>query len=118
MVLSSIIAFAVSLLVGAAAIYAGGAVVTGTKDYSHAIITALVGAVVWLLTSLFLGWIPLLGPLMVLAAYLWVINSRYPGGWIDAGLIALVAWVAGFAIITVLTVVGLADAGALGVPAL
>lgn len=115
MVVSALLSFVVSLLVGAFAIYIAASVVTGVTDYGHAIVTAVVGALAWLLTSLFLGWIPLLGPLLVLVVYLWVINARYPGGWIDAAIIALVAWAGAFVIVALLSVIGILD-GALGVP--
>lgn len=103
MVVGAIVSFVVSLLVGALAIYLAGALIADVRDYEHAIVTALVGAVVWFVTALLFGWIPLLGPLLVLLAYLWVIKSRYPGGWVDAGLIAVTAWVASVILLSVLS---------------
>ena len=49
-------------------------------------------------------------------AYLWVINRRYPGGWLSAAGIALVAWLATFVVVYLLGVLGLASFEALGVP--
>jgi hypothetical protein len=112
----SIIVFVVSLLVGALGIYVGARVIVGESDYSYAIITALLGAIVWAIFGLFFGWIPLFGPLLVLLAYIAVINSRYPGGWWDAALIALVAWVASLIVLYVLAVLGVGAFEAVGVP--
>ena len=112
----SIIVFVVSLLVGAVGIYAGARVITGRGDYTYAIVTALIGAVVWAVVAFFFGWIPLLGPLLALLAYVTVINYRYEGGWVNAAGISLVAWVAAFVVLYVLATVGLASFDALGVP--
>ncbi|MFB6297131.1 MAG: hypothetical protein ABEH56_01275 [Salinirussus sp.] len=60
-------------------------------DYGYAAVTALIGAIVWAVVSFFLGWIPLLGPLATLLAYVGVIERRYPGGWVDAALVAFEA---------------------------
>ncbi|GGL43142.1 hypothetical protein GCM10009037_28250 [Halarchaeum grantii] len=102
--LGSLILFVVSLLVGGLGIYAGARVVAGVEDYSHALVTAVIGAVAWAVLS----WVPLVGGLLALVAYVWVINWRYKGGWVNAILIALVAWIATTVVVFVL--------GALGVP--
>ncbi len=115
-VFDSLIVFIVSLLIGAVGIYVGARIVTGTDDYSYALITALIGAVIWGLVSLFLGWIPLLGPLATLVAYIGVINYRYPGGWLKATAIALIAWVASVIVVVLLGVIGVAGFEAAGVP--
>lgn len=113
---ASIVGFVVSLLVGAFGIYVGARVITDTEDYTYAIGTALIGALVWFVVAFFLGWIPLLGPLLAFIAYLWVINRRYPGGWLSAIGIALIAWVAVFVVVFLLSaLVGLSPE-ALGVP--
>lgn len=75
--IGSAITFAVSLLVGGLAIFIAAAVVTGTRDYGHAVFTALVGAIVWGLTALFLSWVPLIGDFLPLLAWVWVIRARY-----------------------------------------
>ncbi|MEF8916035.1 hypothetical protein, partial [Natronomonas sp.] len=85
----SIVAFLVALLVGGLAIYISARVVADVDDYSHAVITALLGAIAWALTS----WIPLIGLVIALIAWVWVIKWRYPGGWVDAAIIGAVAWV-------------------------
>jgi hypothetical protein len=110
--IDSLIVFIVSLLIGALGIYIGARVITNYDDYTYAIVTALIGAIAWAIV----GWIPLLGGILALILYLAVINWRYPGGWVDAALIALIAWVAVLVVVYVLNVLGLASFGALGVP--
>lgn len=112
----SLVVFLVGLLIGALGIYLAARIVTGRGDYTHAIVTALVGAVVWAVVAFFLGWIPLLGPLLALVAYVWVINARYPGGWGNAIAIALLAWLAAVAVLYVLAILGVATFEAVGVP--
>lgn len=114
--IDSLVVFAVSLLVGALGIYLGARVVIDESDYAYAIVTALIGAIVWGVVGFLLGWIPLLGPALVLLAYVAVIQFRYPGGWAEAVLIALVAWIASLAVLYVLATLGLAAFEAVGVP--
>lgn len=112
----SVIVFVVSLLVGALGIYLGARVITDYDDYTYAIVTALIGAIIWGVVGFFFGWIPLLGPLLVFVAYVAVINWRYPGGWVNAILISLVAWIASLVVLYVLALVGIGGFGAIGVP--
>ena len=112
----SIIVFVVSLLVGALGIYVGARVITGESDYGYAIVTALIASLVWVVIAFFVGFIPFLGPLLALIAYVAVINYRYPGGWLRAIGIALIAWVASLVILYVLGFVGIAGFEAIGVP--
>lgn len=112
----SLVVFTVSLLIGALGIYAGARVVTDRDDYTYAIVTALIGAIVWGVLGFLVGWIPLLGPLVVLLAYVTVINLRYPGGYLRALAISLVAWVAALAVLVVLAAAGITTFEAVGVP--
>ncbi|WP_096389561.1 hypothetical protein [Halopenitus persicus] len=112
MVLGSIVSFVVALLVGGLAIYVGARVIADVDDYSHAVITALIGAVAWALVS----WVPLIGPLVALVVWIGVINWRYPGGWGQAAVIGLVAWVAALVILIVLNGLLSLGIGAFGVP--
>lgn len=116
--LDSLVVFVVSLLIGAFGIYVGASVLTDEEDYTYAIITALIGAIVWSVFAFFFGWIPLLGPILTLIAYIGVINWRYPGGWARAVGIALIAWIAVFAVLYLLALLNLASFEALGVPGL
>ncbi|WP_049895456.1 hypothetical protein [Halopiger xanaduensis] len=114
--IDNLVVFGVSLLIGALGIYAGAKVIVDSSDYTYAIITALIGAIIWGVVGLFLGWIPLLGPLLAFVAYLAVINSRYPGGWVDAAAITLIAWVSVLVVLYVLAVLGVTAFDAVGVP--
>ncbi|WP_120243887.1 hypothetical protein [Halopiger aswanensis] len=114
--IDNLIVFGVSLLIGALGIYVGAKVIVDAADYTYAIITALIGAIIWGVVGLFLGWIPLLGPLLVFVAYLAVINARYPGGWVDAAAITLIAWVSVLVVLYVLAVLGVTAFDAVGVP--
>lgn len=115
-VFDSALVFATSLLIGALGVYVGARAVTGVDDYGYAVVTALVGALVWVVVAFFLGWIPFLGPALTLLAYLGVIKRRYPGGWLTAAAVALIAWIAAFAVLYALAVAGVTEFGALGVP--
>lgn len=108
----SLIAFIVALLVGGLAIYISARVIADVDDYSHAVITALLGAIAWALTS----WIPLIGPVIALIVWIAVINWRYPGDWIKAVLIGLVAWLSALVILFVLNEVLGLGIGAFGIP--
>lgn len=111
-VIASLIAFVVALLVGGLAIYISARVIVDVDDYSHAVITAFIGAIAWALTS----WIPLIGPVIALIVWIAVINWRYPGDWIKAVLIGLVAWISALAILFVLNEVLGLGIGVFGVP--
>ncbi|WP_254768567.1 hypothetical protein [Salinilacihabitans rarus] len=112
----SLIVFAVSLLIGALGIYVGARVIVDTEDYTYALVTALIGAIVWGIVGFFFGWIPLLGPLLVLLAYLAVVNARYPGGWVQAAAITVVAWLSVLVVLYVLAVLEVTAFEAVGVP--
>lgn len=114
--IASAVVFVVSLLIGALGIYAGARVIVGRGDYDHAIVTALIGAIVWAIVGFVVGWIPLVGPLLALIAYIGVINWRYPGDWTAAAMIGLVAWVTVLIALYVLAVLGVTGFEAVGVP--
>lgn len=110
--ISSIVAFVIALLIGGLAIYISARIVVNVDDYSHAVITAVLGAIGWALTA----WIPLIGPLIALVVWVWVINWRYPGGWVKAGIIGGAAWLAALLILYIVnSVLGL-GVGAFGIP--
>lgn len=113
--IDTLVVFVISLLVGATGIYIGARIITGTTNFTYAIITALIASIAWAGVALLLGWIPFLGPLVALVAYLGVINWRYPGGWLRAAGIALIAWVASLLILYVLAALGLVPPDAIGV---
>lgn len=110
--LGSIIAFIVALLIGGLAIYISARVVANVDNYSHAVVTALLGAIGWALTA----WIPLLGPIIALIVWIGVINWRYPGGWINASIIGIGAWISALLILWVINAVFSLGIGAFGIP--
>lgn len=110
--IGAIVAFVVALLIGGLAIYVSARVVVDVDSYGHAVITALLGAIAWALTA----WIPLVGPLIALIAWVGVINWRYPGGWLKAGVIGIVAWIAALLILFILNAVLRLGIGAFGIP--
>ncbi|MEM4780460.1 MAG: hypothetical protein QXG03_02695 [Halalkalicoccus sp.] len=117
MVLDTIIVFLVSLLVGTLGIYVGVSLATNEAiGFGGAAITALLGALAWGLVSFFLGWLPLVGALLALVAWIGVINLRHSGGWGTAALIGVVAWLVASAALYALAVIGFVSASAVGIP--
>lgn len=112
----SLVVFAVGLLIGGLGIHVGASVVVGVRDYSHAVVTALIGAVVRAVVGALFGWIPLVGPALTLLAYLLVVRRRYRTGLISAAGIALVAWLAVLVVLYVLAVVEVTTFDAMNVP--
>lgn len=112
MVIGFVVSFVVALLIGGLGIYVGASLVTGEEDFGYAVVTALVGAIAWALTS----WIPLVGPLIALIVWVWVIHWRYKGGWVAAAMIGLVAWLAATVVLVVLNGVLSLGLGAFGIP--
>ncbi|NLV08680.1 MULTISPECIES: hypothetical protein [Halomicrobium] len=115
----SVVTFLVSLLIGGLGIYVGARVMTGDGDFEQAVWTALFAALGVGVVSLLVGWIPLLGGLLATVlgffVYLGIINWRYPGGWIDAAGIALIAWLASVLVLTLVSPLLPGGVGALGV---
>lgn len=107
-----LISFVIALLIGGLAIHISARVVVDVDDYSHAVVTAIIGAVAWAVTS----WIPLLGPVIALVVWVGVIRWRYPGGWTKAAIIGVGAWLSALLILLVVnSVLGL-GIDAFGVP--
>ena len=116
MVVATAVVFLVSLLLGAVGIYVGARVIVGANDFDHAIVTALLGAIVWAVFGALVGWIPLLGPLVALVAYIGVINWRYSTSWTAAAMIGLLAWLTILVMLYVLAFLGITGFEAVGVP--
>ncbi|MFW5917445.1 MAG: hypothetical protein ACOCRD_03440 [Halorubrum sp.] len=112
--IGSVVTFVVGLLVGGLAIFIAAAVVTDTRDYGHAVFTALFGAIVWALAAFFLSWIPIVGEFAPLVAWIWLIRRRYDTAWIPAGIIGFIAWTSAVLVLAVLPFAGVTDA--VGVP--
>lgn len=108
----AIVTFVIALLIGGLAIYISARIVVDVDDYSHAVVTALIGAIAWALTA----WVPLIGPLIALVVWVGVIKWRYPGGWLKAGIIGAGAWISALIILFILNSVFRLGVGAFGVP--
>lgn len=115
-VVDNAVVFVVSLLIGGVGIYVGGRVVAGRGDYGHAVLTALVGAIVWAVVGGLVGNVPLFGPAATLLAYLAVVKWRYGTGWVAAGAIALVAWIAVLVVLFLFATADVTAFDAVGVP--
>lgn len=114
--LDSIVVFLVGLSLGSLAIHIAAKFILGESEIQEALVTALLGAVVWSVVGFLFGWVPLLGPVISLLAWIGLINWRYPGGWMDAASIAFVAWLTVLLILYILAVFDLAAFDAVGVP--
>lgn len=71
---SSILNFLIGLIAGGLGIYAGAWIVLGQASITMALTAALVGAIVWAIASIFVGWIPFFGEIATLIAWLGSIN--------------------------------------------
>ncbi|WP_254766755.1 hypothetical protein [Salinilacihabitans rarus] len=107
-----LVTFAASLLLGGAAIHAGAYAVAEARSYADAVVTALLGALVWALFEP----VPLLGGLLALVAWVGVVRWRYRSGWLRSAAIGVAAWAAAVVALAALDLLGLGAAGALGVP--
>ena len=113
---SALIVGIVSLLIGGFAIWMGVRfVIDESASFGYAIITAAIGAVVWAILS-FIGGIPLVGPLLMLVIWIAIINWRYPGGWITATAVGLVAWLIAVVVLYALATFDVVAFEALGIP--
>jgi hypothetical protein len=116
-VASAVFVFLVSFLVGTVAIHVGAQfIIDRDTGYRRAALTALLGALVYSVVGFFLGWIPLLGPVLMLLAWVFVVNLQYPGGWGTAAGIGVTAWGVALLLLFALAQVGLVTSDAFGVP--
>lgn len=119
---TSIVALVASLLVGGLAIHLGATFALKSRNYTHAVVTALLGAVAWWLVGIALDEIALGGfggpisSLVGMVVWVGVIRWRYEAGWLRAGLIGALAWIAALVVLAVLSAFGLEGVGAFGIP--
>lgn len=116
---TTLFVFAVSLLVGGFAISVGAKLAFKSEDYSHAVLTALLGALAWgLVDAAFarLGVEGLVASLVGLLVWVWVVRWRYRVGWIRASVIGVGAWIAAVVTLSLLALFGVGALDAYGVP--
>jgi len=116
---TSLIVFAVSLLIGGFAIHIGAKLAFASRDYSHAVVTALIGAVAWAVVDIVLSEVGLgglLASLAALIAWVWVVRWRYGVGWLRASIVGVGAWLGALIALVILAALGLGGLDALGVP--
>lgn len=109
--------FVVGVLIGGGALAVGAHVGVygdryGSSDFGHAVVTALLGALVWAL----LAWVPVIGTLLALLGWFALVNRRYPGGWIRAAVVGAVAWAAAVVALAALELASFGGLSAVGVP--
>jgi hypothetical protein len=105
--------FVVSLLVGGLALAVGQRLVVGEADLVGATATAAIGAVAWAIVD----GVPLIGPLLALAAWLAIIHWRFDAGWFGSAVIGGVAWVTAVVAVAIGVTLGLPLEEAIGIPA-
>lgn len=116
---TSVLIFAVSLLIGGFAIYVGAKFAFKSRDFSHAVLTALIGAIAWTLVDIVFGRLNIPGLLASLAGllvWIWVIRWRYKVGWLRASFIGLFAWLAALVALGILAIFNVGNLDAFGVP--
>lgn len=109
--------FAIDLLLGALALFVAARYVTYRDDFrsngfEHALVTALLGAVVWAI----LATIPLVGALLALVGWVAVLHWRYPGSLLRAGVTGAAAWAVAVVVLAAFELLGIRSLSALGVP--
>jgi len=116
---TSLLVFAISLLIGGFAISVGAKLALKSEDYSHAVLTALFGALAWALVDAAFSRIGVEGVLASvfgLIAWVWVVRWRYGVGWIRASVIGFGAWLAALVTLSLLALLGVGALDAFGVP--
>lgn len=115
--INALFVFIVSLLIGATGIYSGARLlIDRDTGFRRATVTAFVGAIIWGVVAFFVGWIPIIGPILTLLAWIGFINWQYPGGWATAAGIGLVSWIVVVVILYILSLFGIVGPSAIGVP--
>jgi hypothetical protein len=117
---TGLVVFVVSALVGGVAIHVGSIFALKAKNYTHALVTALLGALAWTGVEVAFAWADIqVGALVsVVALIVWVgvIKWRYRAGWLRAGLIGLFAWIAALVTLAIFHDFGVTNIETYGVP--
>lgn len=116
---ATLIVLAVSILIGGLAIHVGSVLAGTSKDYEHAVVTAVLGGVAWTVVDWAFADVGLPGRLSsVVGLIVWVavVGWRYDTGWVRAAVLGLFGWIAALVTLAVLDVLGIGGLGAYGVP--
>ena len=116
---TTLILFAVSLLIGGFAISVGAKFALKSENYSHAVLTAVLGAIAWAVVNAVFEEVGLEGAfssLVGLVVWVWVVRQRYEVGWVRGSIIGLFAWLAALFALALLALVGVSSLDAYGVP--
>jgi len=116
---ATLLVLAVSLLIGGFAISVGAKFALKSEEYSHAVLTAALGAIAWAVVNVVFEEAGLQGAfssLVGLIVWVWVIRRRYEVGWFRGGVIGLFAWVAALLVLSLLALFGVSSLDAYGVP--
>lgn len=107
-----LLGFALGVLVGGFALFVSSRFLADVNGYDHAVLTAIIGALVWAL----LAPIPLLGSVIALVGWIAILKWRYPVGWLRAGAVGAAAWATAVVVVAALQLVGIDAVSAIGVP--
>lgn len=116
---ASLLVLAVSLLIGGLAIHIGAKFAFASREYSDAVLTALLGAVAWTIVDIALASVGIGGLLASVAGLLvWisVVRWQYSVGWIRASIVSVNAWFAALVVLGILGLLGVGTVDAIGVP--
>ena len=112
----SFLVFVVSLVVGSVSVLVGARLMVDEETgWPRAVAVALVGAAPRGVASYLVGWVPVLGPLAILLAWVGAIDPGYPGGWASAA-IGVVAWIVAAAVLYALGTANVIGPDVLGLP--
>ncbi|WP_049901599.1 hypothetical protein [Natrinema sp. J7-1] len=110
--LARMLTVAVSLLVGGVALHASTHVLADARGYTHAVVTALLGALAWAL----LEPIPLIGGAGAIITWVAIVKRRYRLRWLRAAGVGVATWAAAVVVLAALELLGIGSVSALGVP--
>jgi len=116
---TTLLVLAVSLLIGGFAISVGAKLAFKSENYTHAVVTALLGALAWALVSVAFSAVGVQGALsslVGLVVWVWVVRRRYEVGWTRGSVIGLFAWLAALVVLSLLALFGIDSLSAYGVP--
>lgn len=115
----SLLVLGVSLLIGGLAIHIGAKFALASREYSHAVFTALLGAIAWVIVDIIFSSVGIGGifaSFVGLIVWIWVIRWQYSLGWIRASVVGFGAWLSALLVLGLLGLLGIGSLDAFGVP--